>query len=199
MTHGSRPKRRAPLRSTTPLARGAGLVRSGPLNPVSAKTAAREDDRVDCRMTVIQRQGGRCLTSSLSRWPCWGHLDVDELDSRGRGGSQYDPGNCVAVCRAAHDFKHQRPATATLLGLWGTEDQDRALAGMPWWEHLGTLIVAVDEFDRWMHRYQDPRRAGATFPFGPVSKLTAAVRIRNRLVDIGQPGDPWPDRPLLGR
>lgn len=51
---------------------------------------------------------------------CSGPLDVDEIVSRGRGGSALDPDNCQTLCRAHHDAKHSHIHAASILGLWGS-------------------------------------------------------------------------------
>lgn len=50
-------------------------------------------------------------------------LDVDEIVSRGRGGSALDPDNCQTLCRRHHELKHQRVHYASIIGLWGVQAQ----------------------------------------------------------------------------
>lgn len=50
---------------------------------------------------------------------CIGPLDVDEVVSRGRGGSALDAANCQCLCRRHHEMKHNRVHFASIIGLWG--------------------------------------------------------------------------------
>jgi 5-methylcytosine-specific restriction protein A len=56
-------------------------------------------------------------------------VDVHELKSRARGGSILDESNCVALCRACHDFVTTHPADAEaegfLLPSWAAPATDQ--------------------------------------------------------------------------
>lgn len=99
-----------------PLKRTSAPLRRTPLSPISKKRRALQKARRATIDEVLARDGGCVLRS----WGgCWGPLDVDEIVSRGRGGSIVDPENCQTLCRRHHDKKHAQPHLASILGLWG--------------------------------------------------------------------------------
>lgn len=88
------------------------------LNFASQKTKDNAPRRAEVRRIVLQRDMRLCqarfLVTSIT---CSGHLDVDEIIPRGRGGNYLDPENCQVLCRAHHRWKHDNPAEAERLGL----------------------------------------------------------------------------------
>jgi len=103
-------RRRRALVTRTPLRRRT------PLAQMSPKRRSEQRARADCRAVVLERDGG-CLAAIFGN--CAGPLDVDEIVSRGRGGSYLDPNNCQTLCRRHHEAKHHRIHAASILGLWG--------------------------------------------------------------------------------
>lgn len=88
-----------------------------PLNKISKKREARLDARDDCVAAVKERDRvcqGPAVNPELR---CYGQLDCHELLSRGRGGSETDPDNCILLCRSCHTWAHCHPAEAVELGL----------------------------------------------------------------------------------
>lgn len=133
----------------SPLRRGAPPVRKTPLRRVSVKRRAQNRERTDVIARVLARDGGCVMRSPRCRGP----LDVDEIVSRGRGGSFLDDENCQTLCRLHHDAKHSHIHAASILGLWG--DHARALHTRqelgpdPSIEDLFDLgLWAIDVFDR---------------------------------------------------
>lgn len=93
-------------------------TRRRPLSRVSRKRYARKDDRDACRLTVMDRCGGACeACPRLHSGPVRAAVDVHEIKTRARGGSIYDPANCLGVCRVCHDWITGHPARARELGL----------------------------------------------------------------------------------
>lgn len=74
------------------------------------------------RQRVLDRDRG-CVWREHP--PCEGPLEVDELVSRGRGGSWLDDANCQTLCRRHHRFKHERVHWASVLGMWGDDVMHR--------------------------------------------------------------------------
>jgi 5-methylcytosine-specific restriction endonuclease McrA len=62
------------------------------------KSASRVE-REMCRRIVLQRDHYRCRACALYGGSS---LDVHEIVPRSRGGSPYDPENCIALCRLCH-------------------------------------------------------------------------------------------------
>lgn len=88
------------------------------LNFASQKTKDNAPKRAEVRRIVLQRDMGLCQARFLvTLITCSGHLDVDEIIPRGRGGNYLDPENCQVLCRAHHRWKHDNPAEAERLGL----------------------------------------------------------------------------------
>jgi hypothetical protein len=120
--------RRAPLRSRgyldrkTPLPRGAwvrkpgnALARHARIKPVSDRRRAENRDR---RKMADTEFGPRPLCAI--RWGpgCTGLADdLDEILSRGRGGSITDAANTTPGCRWCHTQKTEHPAEAEARGL----------------------------------------------------------------------------------
>jgi hypothetical protein len=115
--------KRTPLKRKTPLKRG------GRLQSVSAKRKAEQGDRDECRRLVMARAAGRCEVcpriadvDPVTASECYRTAsDVHEIKTRARGGSIFEPENCLAVCRKAHDWIHANPALATPLGLLASQ------------------------------------------------------------------------------
>lgn len=64
---------------------------------------------------------------SLAAITCGGHaapVDVHEILPRSAGGSIVERENCIAVCRACHDFIHQHPIDARAIGLLASRYAD---------------------------------------------------------------------------
>ena len=113
------------IRRRSPLKRGAAPIRRTPLRARSKKRRSEERERADVRVRVLARDGG-CLIRSWTPFArCEGPLDVDEIISRGRGGSYLDDENCQTLCRRHHEAKHRHIHVASILGLWG--EKARAL------------------------------------------------------------------------
>lgn len=113
------------IRRRSPLRRGASLERRTPLRPRSKKRRAEERERADVRARVLERDRGCIITGWSPFVRCEGPLDVDEIISRGRGGSYLDEENCQTLCRRHHEAKHRHTHAASILGLWG--DRARVL------------------------------------------------------------------------
>jgi len=113
------------IRRRSPLKRGSAPIRRTPLRSYSKKRRAEIRERSDVIARVIARDGG-CLVQTWTPFArCDGPLDVDEIISRGRGGSYLDDENCQTLCRRHHEAKHSHTHAASILGLWG--DRARAL------------------------------------------------------------------------
>lgn len=99
-----------------------------PLRPVSARRRATFAARRQCIDAVLARDGGCVFARRYSAHlreggeplevptRCWGVLDVHEPEGR-HGENFLDPDECVALCRKHHDFAHDHPAIARVLGL----------------------------------------------------------------------------------
>lgn len=105
----------------TPLNRKTGLTRSGAplrrtrLKPRSAKTISIYVDRRALVASLLEERPW-CEV----RWDdgCQGRaVDVDEILSRGRGGSILDPANLQTTCRHCHNRKHAEPNEAVDRGV----------------------------------------------------------------------------------
>jgi len=77
---------------------------------------------------------------------CFGPLDVDEIISRGRGGSWLDVENCQTLCRRHHDLKHSRVHHASIIGLWGEHAMRLHV-----FNELGDCPTLDDEWDLHEH------------------------------------------------
>ena len=73
---------------------------------------------------------------------CRGPLDVDEIVSRGRGGSYLIDENCQTLCRRHHEMKHQRIHFASIIGLWGEVARRKHEA-----QEIGTDASLDDRFE----------------------------------------------------
>lgn len=69
---------------------------------------ARTKDRSECRESVLFRSQGRC-EANLGGMCTQRATDVHERLTRARGGSIYDPDNCVALCRPCHRYITDNP------------------------------------------------------------------------------------------
>lgn len=112
------------------------------------KRRAEERERADVRQRVLDRDTG-CVMSSAR---CAGPLDVDEIVSRGRGGSWLDDDNCQVLCRHHHELKHSRIHLASILGLWG-EHARRMHVQQELGEHPN--ITAQAELTTWAFAHFD--------------------------------------------
>lgn len=113
-------KRSDSLRRSAPKARNAALKQGSKrtaVKRVSDKTLAKKGDRTACIAAVKLRSGGTC--EALPLWPhtCWGGMDTHEVVTRGRGGDETDPENCLYVCRYSHTWAHTHQPEATRRGL----------------------------------------------------------------------------------
>lgn len=95
------------------------MKRGGRINPVSAKTRARITERKTVREEAIRRAGGKCqMAAKIPEIPCYGPLEVDEIQGRGvRPGSQYDVDLTQVGCQSHHRWKTMHPEEATRRGL----------------------------------------------------------------------------------
>jgi hypothetical protein len=75
---------------------------------------------------VIERDGLVCYGHTvLPMLNCFGPLDPHEIVPRGRRpGGHLDPDNVRMVCRAHHDWTHDNPLHALVVGLLKRETND---------------------------------------------------------------------------
>lgn len=86
------------------------LKRTG-LRPVSKKRLALRGKRDKVRDQVLERDQNACQAGILGL--CTYHAtDVHEILTRGRGGSIYDPDNCISLCRSCHTYITDNPKWA---------------------------------------------------------------------------------------
>lgn len=114
-------ERKKPLRADPAKTRDWQRRSRSNLPAQSAKRKREAPERRRVREEVLARDGS-CQARGLLPGRCWHPyglpLDVHEVISRGLWAAGYlDPGNCLAVCRAHHDWitDHRREAEA--LGL----------------------------------------------------------------------------------
>ena len=99
-----------------------------PIRRVSKKRAATFPARRECVRIVLERDLGcrfwarmNALAPQDNRMVdapvCCGPIDVHEPGHRSQGADPTDPDQCVAICRAHHDWAHTHPIQAKLLGL----------------------------------------------------------------------------------
>lgn len=85
---------------------------------MSDKRRARISERDECRRVVMDRCNGVCeACARVHSGPERRAVDVHEVLTRARGGSIYDPTNCLGVCRPCHDWIGDHPLEAAALGL----------------------------------------------------------------------------------
>lgn len=94
------------------------------LRPISDKRRRRIDERRTTREAVLYRAKGMC---EMRLAGCFGTAtEVHEILTRARGGSIYDPENCLAACSSCHRWVTEHPLEAEELGLvihsWGCLD-----------------------------------------------------------------------------
>lgn len=104
-----------------------------PLRRISPKRRASLEERADVRAVVLERANHACEFWRIV-WDCghsepldFGHqcpqycvgpLDVHEVTPSGtHPGSELDPGVCVVLCRAHHQWTHSRPTFGYQTGL----------------------------------------------------------------------------------
>lgn len=104
-------KRATPLRQTGQQLARVPLVRSGRVNPVSAKRVREQRTRAKV-LDEMRTPDAVCAVCGRGGIPLDGH----ELLSRARGGSITDPSNISLVCREDHTFITQNPAWAEAHG-----------------------------------------------------------------------------------
>jgi hypothetical protein len=103
-------------------------VKRTPIRRVSKKRAATFSARRECVRIVLERDlGCRFWARMNAMGPpknlvvdapvCWGPIDVHEPGHRSQGADPTDPDQCVALCRAHHDWVHDHPLRAAPLGL----------------------------------------------------------------------------------
>ena len=82
---------------------------------MSQKTRKLQSKRKSVREEVLNRDDNRCQAMIIGL--CTRHAtDVHEIVPRGRGGSPYDPNNCLSLCRSCHRYITEEPAWATAHG-----------------------------------------------------------------------------------
>lgn len=103
-------RRKAPLRSGSSLSPGEPLAaRTSGLAPMSARRRREAPTRRAVRLEVLARDRYCQAPLHGAPGPCWHPaglpLDVHEVVRRSRWRAGYlDPSNCLAVCRAHHDW-----------------------------------------------------------------------------------------------
>lgn len=107
----------------SPLKRYAELRRGKKLKQRSAKKERELRTRRSVRVVVLARDGG-CRGRLL--WPevqCWGRAELDEMQSRKRGGDPTNPDHVQLLCTAHNQAKEDHPAEAHARGLarWSYE------------------------------------------------------------------------------
>jgi hypothetical protein len=108
-------ERRMPLQSRSVLAGGKPPARHAPIKPVSGKRQAENRER---RKMADATYGDRPLCAIRWGSGCTGWADdLDEILSRGRGGSITDAANTTPGCRWCHAQKTENPAEAERRGL----------------------------------------------------------------------------------
>lgn len=86
------------------------LKRTG-LKPVSKKRLALRSKRDRVREQVLERDQNACQAGIVGL--CTFHAtDVHEILTRGRGGSIYEPDNCLSLCRSCHTYITDNPRWA---------------------------------------------------------------------------------------
>lgn len=93
---------------------------------MSERRRAEAPERAAVREIVLVRAGRQCEAIDLvPEVSCWhpdgrGALDVHEIVPRSAWRAGYlDPDNCLALCRAHHDWIDHHPERALALGLRG--------------------------------------------------------------------------------
>jgi HNH endonuclease len=109
--------------------RSKPLRRLKPISPMSQKTKRLQSKRKAVREEVLHRDDNRCQAGIIGL--CSFHAtDVHEIIPRGRGGSAYDPDNCLSLCRSCHRYITLEPAWATahgfMLPAWAGHAEMRA-------------------------------------------------------------------------
>lgn len=109
-------QRRKPLVSRSALSRSA-LPKTG---KPRARSAKRDKWQREQRVPfVVALLAERPWCEIQQPFVCTGRsVDVDEIKLRSQGGSATDPSNCLAVCRACHDWKHANPLAAEAAGFY---------------------------------------------------------------------------------
>ena len=75
---------------------------------MSKKRASMRPKRADVREQVLARDLNACQAQIMGL--CTLHAtDVHEILTRGRGGSIYDPENCLSLCRSCHTYITDNP------------------------------------------------------------------------------------------
>lgn len=118
--------RRAPLRRTGPLRRGAGLRRTGPPAARSSRRDDRDDGYDQARQAVVARAAGRCEARACggchglpgSRG-CCGTVDQTHHLAGRLGDDPHRLDNLLGVCTSCHEHIHARPSEAIQRG-WST-------------------------------------------------------------------------------
>lgn len=107
--------KRSPLKRGKGLARTGGLKRTGRLQYRSKKTQEKYDKE---RIPLVAAQLEAQPWCQLDFPGCWGKATcVDELKSRGRGGSITNTANCVSACVPCNGYKEDHPAEAHARGV----------------------------------------------------------------------------------
>lgn len=87
------------------------LTRKVGLRPVSKKRRSESKRREATRFEVLERDQYACQACIYGI--CTFHAtDVHEILTRARGGSIYEPDNCLSLCRSCHTFITDNPAFA---------------------------------------------------------------------------------------
>lgn len=115
-------------------------ARPRPLPYRSAKRQLEANEREHVRLVVARRQGYRCFARGLLAGECrspHGHrpdLEIHEVKTRGRGGSDLNINNCIGLCQIHHDWVTEHPREAHDLGLvrhsWEPEPDEPLTPGV---------------------------------------------------------------------
>lgn len=87
------------------------------LKPMSAKRVSEVEQRRQVVDTVIRRDGACTARQRVPAVECWGPLAGHEPLPRSRGGDYLDPEQVIALCAAHHQWVHEHPNAARVVGL----------------------------------------------------------------------------------
>lgn len=106
-------------RSTKPIKRSPLKRGTKPIARESAKRKKERGPRARVKATAMRRAGGRCeLAAAVPEIACWGPLDADEIEGRGRRPRGHlDDRNVQIACRAHHTWKTDNPLEAARRGV----------------------------------------------------------------------------------
>lgn len=98
--------------------RGGYIKRRTPLTGISKKKRKELTARRDLKVAAWKRDGGCVGARLVPEVTCRPPFDLDEIKSRGRGGSPLELDNVQILCRAHHTWKGFHPVEAHKRGLW---------------------------------------------------------------------------------